>query len=178
MSEENYNEDFLHELKYTFEQGITWKNSLDNKANNMITMSSAITTFLITLVTFLFSRISIGQSFYPIIILMLLVAIISAIVAILYFIRSYSIKNYCFPLGHEAFFRNGEYNEEQMNNFLSYSNKEFKEHMIEEYLECMKTNSANINDKSVKIKCGQYFYLCSIIAIVIILVIIFVTELK
>jgi hypothetical protein len=177
MSEEEIiNKDFLTELKYTFEQGVNWKNSLDSKATNMITVSSAVTTFLIALVTFLFSRISINYSYYPIIILFLLVAIVFAIIAILCFIRSYSIKIYGFPLGHEAFFKsNGEYNDEQIDEFLSYSKADFNEHLVRQYLACMKTNWDSNENKAKSIKRGQYCYIGSIIVIVIILSIVFGT---
>jgi hypothetical protein len=176
-SEKKVDESFLSELKYTFEQGLSWKNSLDSKANNMIAMSSAVSTFLITIVTFLFSKININNSSYSVIISFLLIAIISAIIAILYFIKSYSIKDYFFPVGHEAFFENGKYSEENVNEILSFSKEEFNENLIEEYLECMKINAVNINNKAAKIKYGQYFYFASIVAIIVILIIIFFSEL-
>ncbi len=175
--EEKINEDFLPELKYTFEQDLNWKNSLDSKASNMITMSSAITTLLTAVVTFLFGRITVNNSLYPWIIFILLGAIISAIVAILFFIRSYSIKDYRFAVGHEAFFENGEYNKTIVKEFLSYSKKRFNEHLIEEYLKCIKMNSANNAGKAANIKLGQYFYLGSISAIILILGIIIISSL-
>lgn len=166
-------ESFLSELKYTFEQGLSWKNSLDSKANNMITMSSAVSTFLIPIVTFLFSKININNSSYSVIIPFLLLAIIFAIIAILYFIGSYSIKDYFFPVGHEAFFENGKYSGKKVNEILSFSKEEFNENLIEEYLECMKINAIDINNKATKIKYGQYFYFASIVAIIVILIMVF-----
>ncbi len=62
-------------------------------------------------------------------------------------------------------------------NFYLFQKKEFTENLIEEYMECMKTNSSNINNKSAKIKYGQYFYFASIVAIIEILIIIFFSEL-
>ncbi len=175
--EEATNEEFLHELKYTYEQDLNWKNSLDNKANTMITMSSAITTLLIAIVTFLFSRININHSFYPLIILILLGAIIFAIIAILFFIKAYTIKDYRFPVGHEAFFNKNGYDKEMVDKFLLYTKEKFNKHLVREYLESIKVNSANLANKAKNIKYGQYFYLGSISAIVIILAIIIVTTL-
>lgn len=164
------NEDFLPELKYAFEQDLLWKSSLDNKATTMITMASAITTFLIAIATFLFSnKINLDYSILSVIIPMLLVAIVFAIIAISFFIRSYVIKDYRFPVGHEAFFDKDEYKNEVVQIFLSYSKNEFDEHMIEEYLRSMKKNSENNKSKSNSIKTGQYCYLGAISSIVSIL---------
>lgn len=164
------NEDFLPELKYAFEQGLLWKGSLDNKATTMITISSAITTFLIAIATFLFSsKINLDYSVLSVIISILLGAIVVAIIAISFFIRSYVIKDYRFPIGHEAFFDKDEYKNKVVQIFLSYSKNEFDEHMIEEYLRSMKKNSESNNSKSNSIKYGQYCYLGGISSIVFIL---------
>ena len=103
VKEEKINEDFLPEIKNAFEQDLTWKNSLDNKATTMISISSAITTFLTAIATFLFSRaININPLFLSTTIIILLVATITAIIAIFFFIRSYTIKDYRFPIGYEV----------------------------------------------------------------------------
>ena len=155
-------DDFLTELKSQFQNEIDLRKTLDSKANTMITISSGISTLLIAIGTFLVSRIVDKNIYYGVSIAILATGIISAVIAILFFIQSYAIRKYKYPMGAVSFFRDGEYDKKSVENVRNLSKREFNDKMISGYLKSIKNSGEQNKKRAEKIMNGQ---ICLIIAI-------------
>ena len=91
-------EEMLAELKAQYIRDLDWNSAQDNKADKMITMSSALATLLIALGTFLVSRIESSSWVFIADIVTLFVGIILAASAIAFFINAFKIREFSFPL--------------------------------------------------------------------------------
>lgn len=168
------NEEFLPELRRQFEQYMTLRTSLDTKATNSITMSSAIVTLLVAIGTFLVTRVDSVQTIFIPLVFILGAGILCDILGIMYFVKSYIIKGYRYPMGSRAFFDKDTGNRkiDVINKFIGYSKERFKNQLIIEYLDCIKDNGKSNESKANSIKYGQYFFIASICFIVLILLIV------
>ena len=171
------NDEFLPELKHTFQEDLALKNALDSKVTNMITVAGTITALLTAIGTFLITRtdIKVSTIFYKIGTPAVLVATAVAVLAIWFFIRSYTIRNYRYPVGHETFFDNGRIKNERVDLFLSYSKDKFSHILINEHLTSIKHNAESNISKAYNMKIGQYLFLGSISVIVTLLGIAIIT---
>ncbi|HZD34892.1 MAG TPA: hypothetical protein VE130_06775, partial [Nitrososphaeraceae archaeon] len=147
--------EFLKELKQQFERAVDLRKNLDTKANTMITIAGAISTLLLAIATFLITKINPADGIptWPIAIFSL--GIISAIMAISFFIRSYSIKKYYHPMGAKYFFNKDELLEENIDRFRNYPKEKFAGYLIKEYLKAIKSFSEKNSSKSRNIRVGQ-----------------------
>jgi hypothetical protein len=157
---------FLDELKSQFEKEIDVRKTLDTKANTMITTASAISTLVIAIGTFLISRIA-DKNFYYTSIEVLAVGIILAVVSVSFFIWSYSVRKYRYPLVSDHFFRNGEYNEKIVEAVRKLSRREFNDKMFQGYLKGIKSSERSNKRKANGIKIGQIFLVLTIIDIAV-----------
>ncbi len=90
---------FLEQLEKQYDKDLQWKDSLDNKSDKMITMSSALATLMIGLGTFLVSRIASMSWLYLVDIFLLMVGVLLAALAIALFINAFKIRNYTVAFG-------------------------------------------------------------------------------
>jgi hypothetical protein len=164
--QETASDDFLGALRFQYEKELELRNSLDSKANNMLTVCGSIITIAIAIATFLVSRIF--PSIFVIIGLIALGAgIFCAAQAMSSFIKSYSLRSYRFAMGDEVFFdkKTGEYNKEQTMQFLNTKKEVFAGHMAKEYLESIRQNKTRNQEKGDMIKNGQKSLRLSILVI-------------
>ena len=177
---------FLDELKSQFERDMEVRNNLDSKSTHLITMSSTIVTILVSIGTFLVSKIGVNPIIepiypfaYPLIfyvsLLILGLGIILSTFCILYLTKSYAIRKYRYPMGHEVFFKGDKYQQELADKFRNYSSETFNKHIVKEYLESIKNNSETISHKAGMIKKGQKFLNPAIGSIAVLLVFILLT---
>jgi hypothetical protein len=165
MSNEDSKEnEFLPELRHQFEQYMSLRTSLDSKTYNSITMSSAIVTLLIGIGTFLVTRMVHTQPIFSIIAIPLVISVMLTMAGVVFFIRSYAIKQYRYPMGAKAFvqeMKNEEiiYNQKNLDKFLKYSRQDFRIHAIREYIKCIYFNGINNQCKSSAIKIGHWLFL-------------------
>src|SRR5437899_12623536 len=96
--------DFPDEIRSQFQREIDLRVNLDNKTNNLITMSASIITALIALGTLLVIKIDPKTTIFPWSIGIFVIGVIIASLAIFFFIKAYSIRKYRYPMGYEAFF--------------------------------------------------------------------------
>jgi hypothetical protein len=157
-SEENSNE-FLNELRLQFERDLDIRKTLDSKATSTITMSGTIVTILIGIGTFLVTRLDPTSQVYGTSLIIFAIGVISAITCIGFVITSYMLKKYIYPMGHEQFFINGEYNTEMSDKFRKAPRDQFTKRMIQEYLTSIKNFSKVNADKAILIKIGQVLFL-------------------
>lgn len=147
--------DFLAELKQQFERAIDLRKNLDNKANTMITIAGAISTLLLAIATFLITKIEPTNEVYLGAIGIFSAGLILAIFSMIYFIKSYMVKDYYHPIEPSHFFENGEYIQEKVDEFRDAKPHVFVKHMIKEYLESLR-NFQELNSKKANdIKWGQ-----------------------
>ena len=85
------------------------------------------------------------------------IGIILATICIYNLTKSYSLRKYKYPMGHEKFFEDGKgkYLGDQAEKYRIYSNQEFDKHIIREYLESIKYNAETISKKGQSIKAGR-----------------------
>ncbi len=162
--------DFLNELKSQFDRDLKLKENLDSKSTTMITMSSTIMTILISIGTFLVAKIEPKTELFTAAVIILILGTILAATCVVLLIRSYSIKKYRYPMGHEEFFdKEGNYKKSSVEKFRDASKEDFAIHIMKEYLESIKFNVSSNEAKSSKIKIAQWFLLGAIGSIVVLL---------
>jgi len=177
---------FLDELKTQFQNDLDARNALDTKSTHLITMSSTIVTILVSIGTFLVSKIGLNpnienplifQVIFFVSLAILGVGIILATICIYNLTKSYSLRKYKYPMGHEKFFANGngKYLSDKADQYRNYPNEEFNKHIIREYLESIKFNADTISKKGQSIKEGQKYLNPSIISIAVLLSVVLVT---
>jgi hypothetical protein len=154
--------EFLAELKQQFERAIDLRKNLDTKASTMITIAGAISTLLLSIATFLITKIHPLDYVYLWSIAIFSVGVISAVISIIFFFRSYSIKKYYYPMGPKQFFKNGEFIEENIDEFRFASKEKFTKHLIKEYLKGIKNFSEWNSKKAGYIRSGQISLISSI----------------
>jgi hypothetical protein len=95
--------------------------------------------------------------------------IILAIACIVFQILAYSLKKYVYPMGHERFFADGEFNKVMSEKFRNATKDQFTKGMVQEYLVSIK-NFSGVNAKKARyIKVGQWCFLSVIIAVAVLL---------
>jgi ABC-type glycerol-3-phosphate transport system permease component len=149
------------------------KKTLDNKSNTMITMSSAIAALLIGLGTFILTRIIPSTPFYNIAIFSIIAGIILALIAISLFVRSYTLKSYRYPMGHENFFEDkgkGKYKKEIVDKWRNADIEEYNDRIIQEYWESIRNNADNNKRKGRELKYGQWLFFGLVLSISVLLI--------
>jgi hypothetical protein len=164
MTEQN----FLNELKSQFDHHIDLRKSLDSKATTMITIASSIITLNIAIATFLITKIEQKDLYYSVSILILTIGVLLALISILKFIRSYSVRSYGYPMGHEHFFKNGEYKEDLVDRIRNLSEKDSNDTLFRGYFTCIRTAKENNDSKANGIKIGHLFLITGLIAIAVV----------
>lgn len=165
LNEGKAEDQFLGELKLQFEQDMDLRKSLDSKATNIISVASGLATLLISIGTFLISRIDQRDFFYGVPIFVLACGVVMSAIAIRYLIQSYSLKKYTYPIGHEYFFKDGEYRKENVDQVRNMPKKDFYDRVFKGYLESIK-KAASLNAKKAEgIRNGIYSILGAIISI-------------
>jgi hypothetical protein len=118
-------EAFLEELKIQFDKLIDLRKALDSKASTVITIGSGLITVNIAIGTFIISQIVLQKNIYSLIpIGALALGTVLAVISIWQFIRSFSIRDYLYPMGSTYFFNNGEYQEKNVNKVRNLTSEE------------------------------------------------------
>ena len=175
------NRDFLlEELRSQFDRELNIHSTTDTKTNNMITMVSAIASFIIALGTFLLTTI-INKNFYLFVpVAILLTAIGLAIIGIFYFIKSYSIRVHYYPIGHEKFIQIDMKNRKidpinsEIDKLINEKPEDFQRTMIIQYFAAIGVSAFNNTIKAKYMKYGQICFIGSIITIAMLLIVIII----
>lgn len=166
--------DFLAELKSQFDREIDIRKTLDTKANTMITVASGVSTLLIAIATFLIGRIVDRDIYYGISILIFAIGIVLATIAIWRFIKSYALRSYKYPIGHEYFFVGDEYQSKRVEDVRNKP-QEFLDKIYKGYLESIKKASKLNGNKALSIEKGQNYLRYTLISVAILVTYILVT---
>lgn len=169
ISSEKALEEFLEEVRLQFARKVEVKEKLDAKANNLITMAGAVTTLFLAFGAFILKELNVTN---PVILgfglLILVLEVVITIIGIWRAISAYRLRSFEYPMHENAFINEntGELDPNKIDNFVTVSKQEFQLHMINEYLESMKTNSVHNSEKADLINQAYILYLISLIMIV------------
>ena len=157
-------EEFVAELRGAYTKELEIKSKLDTKSNSMISMAGTIAALFMGFGSFLIKDIPVSK--LEIIIpatLILMTEIILTTLTIRYSIAAYRLREYYYPVTHTKFFdSNGKYNQDLIERFKTSTKEDFNQLLIEEYLESIKRNVTENNDKSKKINYAQKFFLLAL----------------
>jgi hypothetical protein len=177
------NDKFLEELKSQYARDLENKNQLDSKANNMVTMSSAISTLLIGIGTFLVSRLSSQTWVFSLGIVLLFIGVISSGIAIMFFLFSLKIRSFAVPFDSRGYIKldrnykkqlkkktsleKWKFLEDKINvtgkngteHYRNLEKDEFEKESIRLYLLSLFQNSDALWRKADFLRRGQWFFL-------------------
>ncbi len=163
-------DEFLTEIRYQFDRDLDLRKNLDSKSTHLITMCSTIVTILVSIGTFLITKIVPKNEIFGISLAILGMGIILATCCIYLLTRSYALKTYRYPMGHEQFFKNGIYDLTMSETFRNTEKQKFNKHIIKEYFECIKSNSEIMVKKAEIIKKAQRLFNMAIFSVGIVVV--------
>jgi hypothetical protein len=154
-SDESAQNDFLSVVRFQYQTELELRTTLDNKANNMITLCGSLITVAIAIATFIVSKIS-SPLLLSIAIGVLAGGILFAALALRSFITTYSLRKYKYALGDEKFFdEKGEYNEEMTERFMDASKRAFAKQIAQGYLSSIRKNRISNQEKAKNMKQGH-----------------------
>jgi hypothetical protein len=155
------------ELQREYDKTFELKDSLDGKANNMITISSAVATLLFGFGTFLVDRLASISQNITIIIGLLAAGIILNIASMMLCIWVSKISLYTYAIGQKVFSSNNtnEFNTDELDNWKSLECDEFQDAMIESYLNAIRKNDIKNFNKAHKVKVSQFLFIFGIFTI-------------
>lgn len=174
-SEDQSSDEFLTEVRHQFERDLDLRKNLDSKSTDLITKCSTIITVLVSMGTFLITKIDPKNDIFYTSVFILSGGILLALISISFLIRAYALRTYRYPLGHEVFFKNGLYDLEMSETFRKTERQKFMKHIIKEYFESIKINSEVMSAKSKIMRKGQTVFYFAMSSVGVILIFILVT---
>ncbi len=163
----------LGELRSQFERDMDIKSKLDTKGQSMITMSGTVTALFTGFGTYLLNTVVSTNIFFIPALIFLLGEVITTTFTVYFSTKSYRLKEYEYPMGHEVFLlesshrdrEKAEWDNDELIRYKKMNQEEFEDKMIRSYVRCMEHNK-KINDKKAEnIEKSQTAFLLSIIII-------------
>jgi hypothetical protein len=158
---------FVEELRKSYDKGWEVKNTLETKANNIITISGTVASLLFGFGTLFLKNLDPHYQLLPEFVGLLVGGIIISIVAILFSSLSFRLRKYEVPIGPD-FFAN---NQNLIDDFKTAKTDTFNNTMITAYLRCMEQNNKQNDGKVRVISIAQWSFFVSMIVIPILLTI-------
>ncbi len=154
------------ELELQLERFIQLKDRLDNKANNMITMTGTIATLFMGFGIFLLSDVTISEKnviFVTASAITLMMEVFFTILTIRYALNSYKLREYYHPFGYKKFMNNENFDLDKVKELRDMKNPDFDENIIYNYTESLKSYATQtklqfegINDAQKVFKIALY----------------------
>lgn len=182
--------ELLAELKEQNTRDLGLRETLDNKADKMIAMASAFATLLITLGTFLVSRIDVGNTIFFLDIVILFFGLVFAGLSIAFSINAFKVRTFDFPFGPDTYVKNEKvkgvkrkfllwrgkdtkttYLEDDAKKVWEKTKDQFSEIAIGVYILAMNRNAEKLDIKAKFIGFSQRFFLASVISVSIVLLV-------
>jgi len=158
---------FFDEVKQQFSRHLRTRHNLDLKANATITMAATIATLLSGFTAILGLIINPGSDWFFILLGIPIGGISSLVVTIFICSQAYQAQIQQNPIIHDAFFPSDDvnnFNEKVVEEHAGLSDVEFRKYYTQVYLECIKSCADAIENKTKKIKAGQYFFKAGILS--------------
>ena len=174
---------FYEALKDRYKEEFEIASLLDGKANNMITISSAVGTLLFGFGTFFIDKLHVSHIYSVIISAILITGILLNIFSMITCVTASRIQKYSYATNIDAFFTKKEsslyvneyvetYNANKITKFKEISEERYYDVMIKNFFECIKNNRLLNDSKAHKIKTSQTIFsigLSTILALAILL---------
>lgn len=156
---------FIEELRLQCERNIQVKERLDNKTNNIITISGMIATLFMGFGVFLLEHVDYMK--YPNIVLyasiVLMAEVVLTAITVICSVYVYNLKTYTHPINYGTIYKisNGK-PDEIIEQFKNASDDEIKDAFVINYMESIKSYEEQNNEKTNDISVAQVTLFLSI----------------
>jgi len=162
-------------LRRAYDNGWDVKNTLESKANNIMTISGTVAALLFGFGALFLKNLHPDYVFLSGFVGLLIAGIIASVVAIVLCSLSFRLQRYTVAIGPEFFVGKGNL----VGNFKNAPIDTFNDTMIEAYLQAMEKNNTQNQKKVTFLKIAHWLFVASMIVIPILLaVIIHAVEVK
>jgi hypothetical protein len=162
-------EKFLEELKQQYLKEFEVTTNLDSKANNIITISGTIATFLFGFGLFMIEKLNSQYQLITILTSLLAVSISAIIISIILSLISFPKGRYRYAMRHTAFYNSERFNEENIKKYKNAPTDIFYDTMIRAYLRCNKHNMEINIRKAQLIGMSLNFFMIGILTVPVII---------
>lgn len=163
----------MNELKSEYSKDLELKNSLDNKANSTMTATITSSSLIITILTFLISRVETLNILFQILVVLFGIGLALIIVTMIYSFKAYKIRDYRFAIKRKIFFKDDELDDKKIDEKINRENRKLVKDRIKDYLKCLNHNTELNNLRAVFIQRSQIFFIIGeglLVALLILLV--------
>jgi len=169
--------EFFQEFKDQFQKTLDIKNSLETKANNLLTISGTVGTLLFGFGTFIIEKIAAQYPYTWVVTSILIAGLGATIIALLQAVSAFRLQFYKFPMSHRPFFDiNGVLRNPLIEQYKAAGENTFYDTIIETYLRCIKENAEKNEKKARKLITSQYFFIAGVLTIPILAATILLTH--
>lgn len=168
---------FYQEMKEHYNNQFEIKNTLESKANNMVTISGTVATLLFGFGTFLLDKLVALK--YPLIApirAVLAIGIIANIISIVLSLRSSRTQTWSLTVNYGDFFHDdgkGDFDQSAVDEYAYMTDEEYQTEMTELYFDCIRDNVATNNKKGSYIEYSQALFLGGILTVPLVILIVF-----
>lgn len=162
-------DEFLKELRLQFDRLIDVKERLDNKANNMMTMSGTVATILMGIGVFIVKSVNCVSSLLVVMLSIFAIGISFLIASIILNIIAHRLRTQDYPMGSKKFFDKRVIQPNTVTEYSTAHKIDFQEMIVNEYLDCILDAEEKINHKGYLMKLGQISFLIGLSVVPIIL---------
>jgi hypothetical protein len=165
------NEDFLPELRLQHTLTLDNKMNIEGKANNIITIAGTSATLLFGFAAFLADTSKIDELYLSFILVLLSLAISACVTSIILSVIASRIRKYRFHIVPSEFYDDkGELKTSIFWENFSANKRDFHEAMASGYLNCIKQNTQNNEQKAKYVIYAQLIFFIGILIIPILLI--------
>ena len=161
---------FLQELKSQYDKEFDLKNTIESKANYLLTIAGVVSILLFGFGTFLIDNINTSYPPLPYISSLIILGVAINIVSILFSVLSFRIQPYRYVMPYDHFFNDDlSFNEKAIKEYRDADIGVFKDTIIETYLRSNKDNGLTNQDKAVKVQIAQWLFFAGVVTIPIVI---------
>lgn len=161
-------DEFFEEVKQQFARHLTTKSNIDQKINNMITMSGMIATLLLGLSVFLMKILQQQLFYVQFSFIVLIIGMFCMIGAIMLCFSAYRITFQMYPIIAKPFFKNNDasaYDNTVTEEWMTRAKDDFQKLFIEEYLRSIKKCEEVLDSKGNKVEWAEILFIIGIITL-------------
>lgn len=159
---------FVEELRKSYDKGWDIKNTLESKANNIMTISGTVAALLFGFGALFLKNLHPDYAFLSGFVGLLIAGILASVAAIVLCSLSFRLQRYSVAIGPDFFVGKGNL----VSNYKNSSRDKFNDTMIETYLQSMEKNNAQNQNKVKFLTIAHWLFVASMIVIPILLAIV------
>jgi hypothetical protein len=176
----------LHELRLQNDKEFDEKKNLDSKSSNIASYSVTFTVLLFGFGSFLLDKIETTNSMlFALLTIILVVSIILAIIAVVFSVRAFRLRDYWYVMIHIGFFREAKLPNDTQKWYDYLDTKEieswikdfprredYEDFMVREHLVALRANSLNNDNKDAWNNKAQLIFVLAVCMIPLILLVV------